>query len=60
MPIPKKDNAKESNYYTIAPISHASKFKIILKILQAILQKYVNIQLQMFKLDLKKVEEQEI
>ena len=40
-PIPKKDNAKEwSNYRTIALISHASK--IMLKILQARLQQYVN------------------
>ena len=41
IPIPKKGNAKEcSNYHTIALISHASK--IILKILQARLQQYVN------------------
>ena len=41
IPIPKKGNAKEcSNYCTIALISHASK--IILKILQARLQQYVN------------------
>ena len=41
IPIPKKGNAKEcSNYYTIALISHASK--IVLKILQARLQQYVN------------------
>ena len=40
-PIPKKGNAKEcSNYYTIALISHASK--VMLKILQARLQQYVN------------------
>ena len=40
-PIPKKCNAKESsNYHTIALISHASK--VMLKILQARLQKYVN------------------
>ena len=40
-PIPKKGNAKEcSNYRTIALISHASK--VILKILQARLQQYVN------------------
>ena len=39
--IPKKDNAKEcSNYHTIALISHASK--VMLKILQARLQQYVN------------------
>ena len=41
MPIPKKGNAKEcSNYWTIAFISQASK--VILKILQAKLQQYVN------------------
>ena len=40
-PIPKKGNAKEcSNYDTIALISHASK--VMLKILQARLQQYVN------------------
>ena len=39
--IPKKGNAKEcSNYCTIALISHASK--VMLKILQATLQQYVN------------------
>ena len=44
IPIPKKDNAKEcSNYYIIALISHASK--IMLKILQARLQQYVNCEL---------------
>ena len=41
IPIPKKGNAKEcSNYGTIAVISHASK--VMLKILQARLQQYVN------------------
>ena len=40
-PIPKKGNAKEcSNYYTIALISHTSK--VMVKILQARLQQYVN------------------
>ena len=44
IPIPKKGNAKEgSNYHTIALISHASK--LILKILQARLQQYVNHEL---------------
>ena len=43
-PIPKKCNAKEcSNYLTNALISHASK--IMLKILQARLQQYVNCKL---------------
>ena len=42
--IPKKGNAKEcSNYGTIALISHASK--VMLKILQARLQQYVNREL---------------
>ena len=42
--IPKKGNAKEcSNYRTIALISHASK--VMLKILQARLQQYVNHEL---------------
>ena len=41
IPIPKKGNAKQcSNYRTIALISHASK--VMLKILQARLQQYVN------------------
>ena len=41
IPIPKKGNAKESsNCCTIALISHASK--VMLKILQARLQQYVN------------------
>ena len=44
IPIPKKDNAKEcSDYHTIVLISHASK--LILKILQARLQQYVNWEL---------------
>ena len=59
IPIPKKGNAKEcSNYCTIALISHASK--VMLKILQARLQQYVNRELQMFKLDLEKAKEPEI
>ena len=41
IPIPKKGNAKEcSNYHTIVLISHVSK--VMLKILQARLQQYVN------------------
>ena len=52
-------NVKEcSNYCTIALISHASK--VILKILQAKLQQYVNCELLMFKLVLEKAEEPEI
>ena len=41
IPIPKKGNVKEcSNYHTIALISHASK--VMLNILQARLQQYMN------------------
>ena len=44
IPIPKKGNAKEcSNYHTTALISHTSK--VLLKILQARLQQYVNREL---------------
>ena len=44
IPIPKKGNVKEcSNYHTIALISHTSK--VILKILQARLQQYMNQEL---------------
>ena len=44
IPIPKKGNAKEcSNYCTIALIPHASK--VMLKILQARLQQYMNCEL---------------
>ena len=43
IPIPKKGNAKECSNYTIALISHLSK--VILKILQARLQQYVNHEL---------------
>ena len=54
IPILKKGNAKEcSNYHTIALISRASK--VMLKILHARLQQYMNFQ--MFKLVLEKAEE---
>ena len=44
IPVPKKSNAKEcSNYCTIALISHASR--VMLKILQARLQQYMNCEL---------------
>ena len=44
IPIPKKGSAKEcSNYRTVTLISHASK--VMLKILQARLQQYVNHEL---------------
>ena len=59
IPIPKKGNAKEcSNYCTITLISQASK--IMLKILHARLQQYMNQELKMFKLVLEKAEEPEI
>ena len=44
IPIPKKGNTKEcSNYCTIPLVSHTSK--VVLKILQARLQQYVNCEL---------------
>ena len=50
---PKKGNAKEcSNYRTIALISHASK--VMLKILQAKLQQYVNSELPDIQADFRK------
>ena len=59
IPIPKKGNAKEcSNYHTNTLISHASK--IMLKILQARLQQYVNQELPDVKLNLEKAEETDI
>ena len=58
IPIPKKGNAKEcSNYGTIALISHASK--VMLKILQARLQQYVNHELPDVQAVLEKAEEPE-
>ena len=54
IPIPKKGNAKEgSNYHTIALISHASK--VMLKILQARLQQYVNRELPDVQAGIRKV-----
>ena len=53
IPIPKKGNAKECpNYCTIALISHASK--VMLKILQARLQQYVNCELPGVQADFRK------
>ena len=44
IPVPKKGNAKEcSNYHTVVLISHTSK--VMLKILQARLQQYINHEL---------------
>ena len=61
VPIPKKGNAKEcSNYCTTALISHTS---LVLKLLQARLQQYVNHEIPdwfYFKLVLEKAEEPEI
>ena len=56
---PKKGNAKEcSNYCTIALISHASK--VMLNILQARPQQYVNCELPDVQAGLEKAEEPEI
>ena len=53
IPIPKKCNAKESaNYRTIALILHASK--VVLKILQARVQQYVNCELPDVQADFRK------
>ena len=59
IPVSKKHNAKEySNYLTIALISHASK--VMLNILQARLQKYMNCELPDVQLVLENAEEPEI
>ena len=59
IPIPKKANAKEcSNYRTIALISQARK--VMLKILQAKLQQYMNHELPDVQVVLEKAEEPEI
>ena len=59
IPISKKGNAKEcSKYHTVALISPASK--IMLKILQARIQQYMNQELTDTQLDLEKAEEPEI
>ena len=53
IPIPKKGSAKEcSNCHTVARISHTSK--VLLKILQARVQQYVNFQI--FNQGLEKIE----
>ena len=58
-PIPKKGNAKEwSNYCTIALTSHASK--VMLKILQARLQQYINRELPDVQAGFRKGKEPEI
>ena len=59
IPIPKKGNANKcSNYYTMHSYLHASN--VMLNILQARLQQFVNQEFQVFKLDLEKAEESEI
>ena len=56
IPIPKKGNAKEcSNYHTVALISHARK--VMLKILQARLQQYVNYEIPDVQAGFRKAEE---
>ena len=59
IPLPMKGNAKRfSNYCTVALISHASK--VMLKILQARLQQYINQEIPYVRLDLENAEEPEI
>ena len=59
IPFPNKGNAKEwSNYCTIALISHASQ--VMLKILQARLQQYMNHELPDVQARFRKAEESEI
>ena len=59
IPIPKKGNAKKcSDYYIITLISHATK--VILKILLASLQQYVNRELPDVQAGFKKAEEPDI
>ena len=59
IPIPKKADPKEfSNYRTIALMSHASK--VMLKILQARLQQYMNHEFPDVQAGFKKAEEPEI
>ena len=59
IPIPKKGNANEcSNYHTIALISHTSK--VMLKILQARLQQYINHELPDVQAEFRKGEEPKI
>ena len=59
IPIPKKTNAKEcSNYCTTALISHANK--VMLKILQARLQQYMNRELPDVQTEFRKAEKPEI
>ena len=60
IPIPKKGNPREcSNYRTIAFISHAAS-KVMLKILQARLQQYMNHELPDVQAALEKAEKPEL
>ena len=59
IPIPKKGNAKErSNYHTVAFITHSSK--VMLKILQARVQQFTNLDLPDVQAGFRKAEEPEI
>ena len=58
IPILKKGNAKECSNYTIALISHTSK--VMLKIIQARLQQYMNHEIRDVQVCLEKAEEPEI
>ena len=59
IPILKKSNAKEcSNYRTIALISHTSK--VVIKLLQARLQQYMNNEFPDVQAGFRKTEEPEI
>ena len=59
IPIAKKGNAKDcSNYHTIALISHTSK--VMLKIIQARLQQYINYKIPDVQVVLEKAEKPEI
>ena len=59
IPVPKKSNAKEcSHYLTVSLISHASK--VLLKILQAMLQQYMNCELPDVQAGFRKVRKPEI
>ena len=61
IPIPKTDNAKECSYYYTIPFISKHASKVMLKILQAKLQPYVNRELlDIHKLELEKAEEPEI
>ena len=58
IPIPEKGSVKECSYYhTVALISHSSK--VMLKIFQARLQKYVNQELPDVQVGLENAEEPE-